>query len=120
MLSSASCLVIGCKALHRRPKFKYLDRALRPVVFPANDDIALIRIVAVLVEAPGLILELNSNPLPHTGLSANPTLGLAIEKPRLDDLSVRVTECEGQVLQSRIVLRSRRPSTARTLRLMVE
>lgn len=86
MLLLASCLVIECKAPHRGPKFKYLDRALRPVVFPAHDDIALIWIMAVLAEAPGLVLELDSNPLPHPGLPANPPLGLAVGKPRLDDL----------------------------------
>src|SRR6266542_7102748 len=43
-------LVIGRQVPLGGPQFKYFDRALRPVVFPAHDYVALIGIMAVLAE----------------------------------------------------------------------
>ncbi len=54
-------------------------------MFPANDDVTLVRIVPVGSEVAGLILEFDADPLPQTGLSADAALSLTIGKSWLDD-----------------------------------
>jgi hypothetical protein len=73
---------------YERPKFNNLKATwtFGPVVMPADDDIATLRIVAVLAEVPTLELELDPHPLP-TAVGHLP-FGLAVVEARLDGLDV--------------------------------
>lgn len=55
-------------------------------MLPANDNVALVRIVTMRPEIPGLILELDSNALPHTRFATNLAFGFAVWESRLHDL----------------------------------
>jgi hypothetical protein len=48
-----------------RSEFDDLDRALRPVVLPTDEHIAILVSVAVIEEVAALVFKLDANALPH-------------------------------------------------------
>src|SRR5690242_3721236 len=72
---------------HDLAQFQYLYvwRTVFPVVPPADDQVALDGIMAVLFELEAFIFKLNAEVLPAAGLNLN--LGLAVGKPCLHVLN---------------------------------
>jgi hypothetical protein len=69
------------------PKFEDRQWALRPVVFPAYDEIAADRIVTMVPERPTPMLKLDSHSLPTLLLGIDATFRFAVRKRRMNGLN---------------------------------
>jgi hypothetical protein len=77
-----------------RSELDDLDRALRPVVLPTDEHIAILVSVAVIEEVAALVLKLDANALPHVAGLVHAPFRLAVGEANADALH-HIAQVEG-------------------------
>src|SRR5207245_3808991 len=68
----------------RRLQFQYLDGAIRPIVFPTDDHVAVLEVMSVFTECSRAEFEFDAHTLPNS--RPDLSLRLAVWKARPDRL----------------------------------